>query len=323
MYAKKKYKPMYGNGGKDTEMIMKMQEGGRMRKRRVATMQELRPISPRLITQREYYNPLPEDDYRNDPYFRRPRMAFDAEQYSGRAGYGKTAAEKEANIDRKIIDENRSMLLSGRGLEPMMYLVDKYMKGGTVKYRSGGMMEYENGGIVKKYQNGGTEDNTPDVRVVSKDTYLTSDEPQAGQDYIIMVDGKPTDYRKEDMPNFYRSYGIDGKQLDTVYGEFLNQFPLASRDEAGERSFRKAQFNKVLADVGAIARGDAGEVKTVTPGAFSKDELGNMLRSVVRGGEATRSREFEGRYSPTGQKGTPKNVNADEFLRALAENYRN
>jgi len=212
-----------------------------------------------------------------------------------------------------------------------MAIIKKYGKGGSMcSCGKGGacgcggkMKKYAYGGIVKKYQNGGTEDNTPDVKVISKNSYGTSDEPQAGQDYIIMVDGKPTDYRKEDMPNFYRSYGIDGKQLDTVYGEFLNQFPRSSRDEAGERSFRKAQFNKVLADVGAIARGDADEVKTVTPGAFSKDELGNMLRSVIRGGEATRRREFEGRYSPTGQKGTPKNVNADEFLRALAENYRN
>ena len=85
-------------------------------------MQELRRVSPRLIPQGEYYNPLPEDDYRNDPYFRRPRMAFDAERYSGGSGYGRTAAEREAYINRQIKYGNKSSLLGGRGLERMMYM---------------------------------------------------------------------------------------------------------------------------------------------------------------------------------------------------------
>jgi len=89
-------------------------------------MQELRPISPRLIPQNDNYYPLPEDHYLNDPYFRRQRYAFDAENLSGRAGYGATAAEKEANIDRKIKYGNRSSLLGGRGLERMMYMLDQY-----------------------------------------------------------------------------------------------------------------------------------------------------------------------------------------------------
>lgn len=185
-----------------------------------------------------------------------------------------------------------------------------------------------NGGFANKgvrmYQNGGVgTSNAPDVKVIAKDSYLTSDKPQVGEDYIIMVDGQPTDYRIKDMANFYRSYGLDGKQLDTVFDEFMGQFPKSSRTEEEERAYRSSQFNKALADVGAIARGDADEVKTVTPGAFSKDQLGNVLREVYRGGEASRSIGYTGRSVPTGQTGTPRNVDTDAFLRALSRNYGN
>lgn len=127
-------------------------------KKRPAPMQELRPISPRLIPQGEYYNPLPEDHYLNDPYFLRSRQAFDAERYSGRAGYGGTAAEREADIDRQIKDENISSLLSGRGLERLMHMMD-YMNGGKVnKYMNGGTLKYRSGGeMYRRYEDGGTD----------------------------------------------------------------------------------------------------------------------------------------------------------------------
>lgn len=214
-----------------------------------------------------------------------------------------------------------------------MAIIKKYGKGGSMcSCGKGGacgcggkMKKYAYGGIVKKYQNGGVDETTsgPDIKIMAKDSYKTSSEPQAGSDYIYLVNGEPTDFDHSDVARLLQSEGVTGKNLNLRMNELFSSLPQTREGDEQEKAFRQAQFNKVLADVGAIARGDAGQVKTVAPGAFSKDELGNMLRSVTRGGEATRRREFVGRYSPTGQQGTPKNVNADEFLRALAENYRN
>jgi hypothetical protein len=200
--------------------------------------------------------------------------------------------------------------------EELMREAAKQMSRGGRVYRFGG---------VNKYQQGGVHNNasSPDIQIMAKDSYMTAGDPQPGRDFIYLVDGQPTNYSHADVANLLKAEGVTGKNLNMRMNELFSTLPQTREGDEKERSFRQAQFNKVLADVGAIARGDADEVKTVTPGAFSKDELGNMLRSVTRGGEATRRRDFEGRYSPTGQQGTPKNVNADEFLRALAENYRN
>jgi len=202
------------------------------------------------------------------------------------------------------------------GLYSMLAQGDKQMASGGRVYSFGGVNKYPNGGIHNNASG-------PDIQIMAKDSYKTASDPQPGRDFIYLVDGQPTDYSHSDVANLLQSEGITGKNLNLRMNEIFTQLPSRGGSDEEERAFRQAQFDKVLADVGAIARGDASEVKTVAPGAFSKDELGNMIRSVTRGGEATRARDFEGRYSPTGQKGAPKNVNTDEFLRALSQNYRN
>lgn len=182
-------------------------------------------------------------------------------------------------------------------------------------YKFGG--KYENGGVHGDDQAGEAE-----VRVMVKDSYNTATNPQPGTDYIIMVEGQPTDYSISDMPNFFRSEGLGGPQLETTFYEFLDQFPKSSRTPEEEQAYRKEQFNKALRDVGNIAEGRPyGEA--VTPGAFAKENLGNVIRDVNRGGVAAPGAiNYSGRYSPTGQKGTPKNVNADEFLRVLGTQFK-
>ena len=191
------------------------------------------------------------------------------------------------------------------------------MASGGRLYRFGG--RYENGGV-----HGDDKPGEAEVRVMVKDSYNTTTDPLPGQDYIIMVNGQPTDYSVLDMPNFFRSEGLGGPQLENAFYEVMGQFPKGARTPEEEQAYRKEQFNKSLADVGAIARGDGDKVQTVNPGVSSKYDLGKRLKMVRRGGEAVdpdpysfETAESKMKFAPSGQKGAPKNVNADEFLRAL------
>lgn len=226
----------------------------------------------------------------------------------------KNAVNKEISAFKNSPEGKEAAQMAG----PMMSLINEYgkggmVKGGTVKYRSGGVMKYDNGGPID--QAGESE-----VKVMVKDSYNTATNPQPGQDYIILVEGQPTDYAISDMPNFFRSEGLGGPQLENVFYEFMDQFPKGPRTAEEEQAYRKSQFDKALADVAALSRGDGYAVQTVTPGAFSRDELGNVLRGVSRGDKAGEI-EYSGRYSPTGQTKTPKGINTDDFLRVLATQF--
>lgn len=199
-----------------------------------------------------------------------------------------------------------------------------YKRGGRLekmlaKYMKGGMMKYDNGGPIDQ---AGDQAGESEVKVMVKDSYNTATNPQPGQDYIILVEGQPTDYSISDMPNLFRSEGLGGPQLENVFYEFMDQFPKGPRTAEEEQAYRKSQFDTALADVGAIARGDASQVKTVEPGKFVREDVGNVLRGVYRGDKAMqRDVTKTERYSPTGQTKTPKGINTDEFLRVLASQF--
>lgn len=192
------------------------------------------------------------------------------------------------------------------------------------------LAKYMDGGEITKYDNGGPIDQAgeSEVKVMVKDSYNTAKNPQPGQDYIIMVEGQPTDYAISDMPNFFRSEGLGGPQLENVFYEFMDQFPKGSRSPEEEQAYRQEQFNKSLKDVAAIARGDGDKVETVVPGTSSRYDLGKRLKMVRRGEQAVdpdrfsfESDESKMKFAPTGQKGTPKGINTDDFLRVLATQF--
>lgn len=201
-----------------------------------------------------------------------------------------------------------------------------YLKGGNLNNSSGGRL-YKFGG--KTYEHGGAgahgNEDSSDIKLVAKDSYNTSDEARPGTDYIYMVNGQPTTYNHADVANLLKSEGIQGKNLKMRMEELLSAIPDGTKeDPKDERAYRQGQLNKVLADVGAVARGDGHQVKTVTSGVNVREDLGNKLRKVLRGDPAITDKfSSQGeRYSP-GQSSFGEGVNADEFLKSLSRNYRN
>ena len=210
-------------------------------------------------------------------------------------------------------------------------------KGGRM-YRMGGMNEMGHGG-VHKYPHGGVhnDDSSSDIQVMAKDSYKTADDPQPGRDFIYLVDGQPTDFTHSDIANLLQSEGITGKNLNTRMSELFTSFPSRGGSVEEERAFRKRQMDKVLKDVESIALAEkrvegGGQyiAPTMGTGAMGKVGLGRLIKSVRRGDEAKAtdvgfmSNEDQMKMTKLGemQEGTPKNVNTDEFLRALARNFR-
>lgn len=199
--------------------------------------------------------------------------------------------------------------------EELMREAAKQMAGGGRVYRFGG---------VNKYPHGGVHNNAsgPDIQIMAKDSYKTAADPQPGRDFIYLVDGQPTDYTHADVANLLRAEGISGKNLNIRMNEIFTQLPLRGGSDEEEIAFREREMGKVLRDVERMAgEGSRSQMETGRE-YMSKEDLGNIARDVARGGRAG-GIEYSGRYSPIGQKGTPKNVNTDQFLRALARNYGN
>ena len=203
----------------------------------------------------------------------------------------------------------------------------KYVEGGNLASSNQRGRVYKFGG--KTYEHGGAHGNeaSSDVQLVAKESYNTADEAQPGTDYIYMVDGQPTNYNHADVANLLKSEGIQGENLSMRMSELWDAIPnrVGGRESPeDERAYRQGQLNKVLADVGAVARGDGSQVKTVAPGKSVREKLGNVLRGVTRGGKATSDKfSFDDeRYSP-GQSAFGEGVNAGEFLKDLSRNYRN
>ena len=195
----------------------------------------------------------------------------------------------------------------------------------AAKQMAGGGRVYSFGG-VNKYPHGGVHNNAsgPDIQIMAKDSYKTASDPQPGRDFIYLVDGQPTDYSHADVANLLRSEGITGKNLDGRMGELFAQLPRTGggRTTEEENAFREREMGKVLRDVERMTgEGNRSQMETGRE-YMSKEDLGNVARDVARGGRAG-GIIYSDRYSPIGQKGTPKNVNTDQFLRALARNYGN
>ena len=203
-------------------------------------------------------------------------------------------------------------------------------KGGRL-YRMGGVNEMKHGG-VHSYPHGGVHNNdsSPDIQIMAKDSYKTADDPQPGRDFIYMVDGQPTDFSHADIANLLRAEGISGNNLNIRMNELFTQLPSRGRSAEEERAFRERQMDKALRDVGAIARSEeTGLPPSMETGAMGKVGLGRLMKGVRRGDEAKAtdvgfmSNEDQMKMTKLGQmqKGTPKNVNTDRFLRALSRNF--
>jgi hypothetical protein len=201
--------------------------------------------------------------------------------------------------------------------EELMREAAKQMAGGGRVYRFGG---------VNKYPHGGVHNNAsgPDIQIMAKDSYNTASDPQPGRDFIYLVDGQPTDYSHADVANLLRAEGISGNNLNIRMNEIFTQLPSRGGSDEEERAFREREMGKVLRDIERMEGGAPdGSTQYETGREYmSKKDLGNIARDVARGGRAG-GIEYSGRYSPIGQKGTPKNVNTDQFLRALSRNYGN
>ena len=199
-----------------------------------------------------------------------------------------------------------------------------YLKGGNLNNSSGGRL-YKFGG--KTYEHGGAHGNedSSDIKLVAKDSYNTADEARPGTDYIYMVDGQPTTYNHADVANLLRSEGLQGQNLKMRMEELFSAIPDKTKeDPKDERAYRQGQLNKILADVGAVARGDGSQVKMVGSGKFVREDLGNALRGVYRGDRAMqRDIAPMGERQSPGQSAFGEGVNADEFLKSLSRNYRN
>jgi hypothetical protein len=159
---------------------------------------------------------------------------------------------------------------------------------------------------------------------MAKDSYKTASDPQPGRDFIYLVDGQPTDYSHSDVANLLQSEGVTGKNLNMRMTELFSSLPSRGKSDEEERAFREREMGKVLRDIERMEGGTPDGSAQMETGReyMSKEDLGNIARDVARGSKAG-GIEYSGRYSPIGQKGTPKNVNTDQFLRALARNYRN
>lgn len=206
----------------------------------------------------------------------------------------------------------------------------------AAKQMAGGGRVYSFGG-VNKYPHGGVHNNAsgPDIQIMAKDSYKTAADPQPGRDFIYLVDGQPTNYSHADVANLLKAEGISGNNLNIRMNEIFTQLPSRGGSDEEERAFREREMDKVLRDVEKIAlaesRAEGGgqyippNLETLGGARENKLGLGNLMREVRRGGEAKAdpmtAPSMES-YS-TGQKGTPKNVNTDQFLRALSQNYRN
>lgn len=204
-----------------------------------------------------------------------------------------------------------------------MEIKKEYGKGGLYSLLEQGGRVYRFGG-VNKYPHGGVHNNAsgPDIQIMAKDSYKTAADPQPGRDFIYLVDGQPTNYSHADVANLLQSEGISGNNLNIRMNEIFTQLPSRGGSDEEERAFREREMGKVLRDVERMAgEGNRSQMETGRE-YMSKEDLGNVARDVARGGRAG-GIEYSGRYSPIGQKGTPKNVNADQFLRALSRNYGN
>lgn len=201
----------------------------------------------------------------------------------------------------------------------------KYMEGGNFAPSNQRGRVYKFGG--KTYEHGGAHGNeaSSDIKLVAKDSINTADQAEPGKDYIYMVDGQPTKYNHTDVANLLKSEGIQGENLGMRMEELWSAIPDRTKgNPEDERAYRQGQLNKILADVGAVARGDGSQVKMVHPSMFVREDLGNALRGVYRGDRAMQKDmgpQTE-RYSP-GQSAFGEGVNADEFLKSLSRNYRN
>lgn len=202
----------------------------------------------------------------------------------------------------------------------------------AAKQMAGGGRVYSFGG-VNKYPHGGVHNNAsgPDIQIMAKDSYKTAADPQPGRDFIYLVDGQPTNYSHADVANLLRSEGITGKNLEGVMGELFAQLPRTGggRTTEEEIAFREREMDKVLRDVERMSTGR--NLSDMETGAMGKVGLGRLLKGVRRGDEAKATDvgfmtdEDQMKMTKLGdmQKGTPKNVNTDQFLRALSRNYGN
>lgn len=203
----------------------------------------------------------------------------------------------------------------------------KYMEGGNFASSNQRGRVYKFGG--KTYEHGGAgphgNEANSDIKLVAKDSYNTADEAQPGTDYIYMVDGQPTKYNHADVANLLKSEGLQGQNLKMRMEELFSAIPEKNKESPeDERAYRQGQLNKILADVGAVARGDGSQVKMVGSGKFVREDLGNALRGVLRGDRAMqRDIAPMGERQSPGQSAFGEGVNADEFLKSLSRNYRN
>lgn len=181
------------------------------------------------------------------------------------------------------------------------------------KYNKGGRTALYD--LMKKYEHGGVHnDEKSDVQIIAKDSYSTAEEPRAGLDYIIMIDGSPTDNRLEDMPNFFKSEGFSnlGEQMEELHAKF---------PKAKNSAFIDSQIQKVIADMRTVEEGRSSDLKTIQGSRWSKEDLGNMLRLAQSGSTANPAQDVSGMrggagYRPTGNT-QPEGVDTDTFLRGL------
>ena len=196
--------------------------------------------------------------------------------------------------------------------------------------RDGGMLNEMKHGGVHKYPHGGVhnDDSAPEIKIMTRDSFNTAETPQAGRDYIYIVNGDPQpNFQHSDVFNLLKAEGIS-KPKDRMQ-EIFAQLPPRDRSSGKEEvEFRAKQMERIMDDIKAIDEGE--RTKTVTPGEFSRSDLGALMKAVRRGDRAMadkfsvgRTPEESMRFAPTGQTGTPKNIDADAFLRALARNARN
>ena len=188
----------------------------------------------------------------------------------------------------------------------------KYNKGGKAalydmvkKYLEGGMMKYENGGVHK--------DEKSDVQVIAKESYSTAEEPRSGLDYIIMVDGSPTDIRLEEMPNFFKAEGFS--DLPEQMKELYAKLPKRKNPE-----FVDSQIQKVMADMRSVKEDRMNDLETIDGSRFAKEDLGNMLRVAQSGTSASKAFDVSGLRDGPGYrpKNTqPKGLDTNAFLKGL------
>ena len=102
-----------------------------------------------------------------------------------------------------------------KGLYSMLQdVASKQMREGGRVYKFGG----------KTYPHGGVHNPTasvPDIKIMVKDSYSTTDQPRPGTDYIFMQDGQPTDFSVSDVMNLLKSEGISGDNLNMAMNDIM------------------------------------------------------------------------------------------------------